>query len=461
MRKNARVHREKRHARFLLYTSRMTNAVRVFCAVASAIALLVALFFLFSLSTHVAQAADCPAGTTPITSGTRAAATAAGIPTSAECWDPKSTIVGQEKGEAKQYLNSIVRGGKCGPYQSSAEGLNPDFAVCAARFMKALRAKDPRFYVASMYRSSAHQAYLCGGGCGRVNGPCAAAGQSKHQSGNAIDISNGQRIVPEWVHNMARGYGIRFPVNGDSGHMEPIPGSNCSNPNFQPTDTVGDITPTTRLTDTIRKFFNPPPQPAPSTPSTSGSPTQSSIGGVVQVPTSGSCIPQFYCSGSTYYYRSSTCVDQMYQTCQYGCADSTTCAAAPGSATSSTTTRSQNTDQTSTSASTSTYDAISAYATTSTQAQTLAPITLNPGTTHATALQPQQTPQGIVYVPVNQIGNLPVQDTFTSSDLSGSLPQQVPQSGYSAILNNIQTILATMMSYLRPFGGVPAQTHFE
>lgn len=380
---------------------------------------------------------------------------------SSECWDPKSAIVGQDKGEAKLYLNSVVKGGSCGPYKTNAEGLDPEFAVCAARFVKDLRAKDPRFYVVSMFRSSAHQAYLCGGGCPPAPRPCGEPGKSKHQSGRAVDIGNGQRIIPEWVHQMAQGYGIRFPVNGDSGHMEPIPGSKCADANFKPTDTTGPMTPTARVADAIRNLLKPPQAPPPSSlPSTSGSPNQSGIGGAFQTPTSGSCIPQFFCAGSTYYYKTSSCADQVYQRCEYGCADNTTCAAGPntGTTTIQNTNTNQNTDG---STATSTYDLIGSYATTSTTTQTIAPIPLNPGTAHGTVLQPQQTPSGIVYVPVNSATGLPVQETFTSNDLSGSLPYGQQQTGYNATLNAIKNTILTLMNYLRPFGGAPGPIHFE
>src|SRR4051812_6303260 len=64
--------------------------------------ILSSLAFLLVLHPVLAHAQYCPAGTVPI--GDRAAATAAGIPTSAQCWNPNDPNVGQQAGSAKEWL---------------------------------------------------------------------------------------------------------------------------------------------------------------------------------------------------------------------------------------------------------------------------------------------------------------------------------------------------------------------
>lgn len=457
----ARVHTSKFATTFVMYTSHMSFSIRSIvvpmCFFSSFVLLTIPNFSGAALSelpcpdAHIANATDI----------------AAGYPAGAYVCpnDYKTTGITPESGEAKQYLASLLKGGSCGPYRTTAEGLDPRFSICAARFMKDLRAKNGSFYIVSMFRSAPHQAYLCGGGCGRVNGPCAAAGSSKHQQGLAIDISNGQYIVSDWVHQMAVGYGVRFPIRGDSGHMEPIPGSNCADPNFKPTDTVGNLTPSSALTNAIRRALGMPQQPPPPSPQMSPTPTQPSLTQPPPLGTQnttalpvGTCAPQFYCSGSTYYYRSSSCVDQMYQTCQYGCANSTTCALGPAASSTN-----QNTNTNTNTIGTSTYDLIGQYANFGTiDIATATPITLNPNTGNATALQPPP-PQSLAYGPAGVIVQpSPSQETFTSSDLSNSPLYGQPQSAFLASLNNIKNTLIRILRYLRPFGSnIPSQIYVE
>lgn len=447
----------------------MSLAGRIWMVVSGLFVLLGILIFLGPVGTANAvtlPVSSCPPGTRPITSEADLKLAKETNPqaTIGTCWDSKNSTTGADVGEAKQYLTSVLKGGSCGPYRTTADGLDSKFAICAARFVKDLRARDPSFYVASMYRSTPHQAYLCGGGCGIVNGPCAAAGSSRHQQGLAIDVSNGQRIVPDWVHQMGLAYGVVFSVNGDSGHFQPRPGSNCADPNFRPPN-IQDLVARPPFDQALRRLLQPasapPPiqstSPAPTQPILAASPPIGVVNTTVLPP--GTCIPQFYCSGSTYYYRSSACVDQMYQTCQYGCADSTTCAANPRSASST----NQNTNTNTNSTGTSTYDLIGGYVTSSaTEIATATPITLNPNTSRATVLQPP--PPSVAYGPGGAIGvsPSPSQETFTSSDLSNSLPYGQPQSAYSATLNRMKNIVLNLLSYLRPFGGgVPSQVYAD
>ncbi len=192
------------------------------------------------------------------------------------CPGQSSGGITEDAGKAKESLNTMWCGGKaaqCGPYKSDVEHLDPQFTVCAAKFLQEVRQKDPSICIASGFRSTEHQQFLCSGGCGRVNGPCAPAGQSKHQSGRAIDIEKpGFNTLPAWVHQTAReGGGVSFPVPGDDGHMEPANtnASDCATPGYIAPGNGGGLTsqsPTSQFASAIRQALGVqqpqlPPQP--------------------------------------------------------------------------------------------------------------------------------------------------------------------------------------------------------
>jgi len=238
----------------------------------------------FGVSAGFAFADDCPAGTRPATAADIPLMTQAGIPNAVVgmCWNASDPNVGQTDAQAKQTLNTMWCGGRaasCGPYTSTVDGLDPKFATCAAKFLQAVRQRDPSICIVSAFRSTAHQAYLCGGGCGVVNGPCAAAGKSMHQQGLAIDIEKpGMNTLPAFVHQMAQqGGGVSFPVRNDDGHMQPA-GGDCSTPGYVAPS--GPSVPTTPIQSAMQGFQNlfVPPQP-PQCPA-----------GYVLL--NGSCVPQ-------------------------------------------------------------------------------------------------------------------------------------------------------------------------
>src|SRR5438067_6121150 len=92
------------------------------------------------------------------------------------------SIFTKDAGEAKNYLRSIFNNSndRCSRLTGDEDKigqLNPTFAICAAKFLKAVRIQDPSIRISSAYRTADQQACLCGGG----SSGCAAANKSNHQ----------------------------------------------------------------------------------------------------------------------------------------------------------------------------------------------------------------------------------------------------------------------------------------
>ena len=403
--------------------------------------------------------------------------------------------VAPDSGRAKRELDSMWcgdRAPRCGPYQTDVNQLNPQFSICAQRFLEAVRKKDPSICMVSAFRSTAHQGYLCSGGCGRVNGPCAAAGNSKHQQGLAIDIvKKGFNTLPGWVHAMAQGYGVRFPVRNDDGHFEPTPGFNCADPNFRPTDTARNMTPSSGLTNALRGIVSPaqpfaqqpPPQqmcalpdgnfvpcsaianpggsmtPGAITPTSPSAPPP--IGTQNTTPyTSGTCAPQFYCQNNNLYYRTSTCVDQLNQICPSGCSGTSCVGSQPVSdilggilSNTSGTQTTPNTTSTPTS-SLSVFEQIMLLANPEPvgTAATTVPLVLTIDAGESARLQGTPPPPGTPILPQDTYTLAPSgsQQTFTSSDLQNSMPYEF--TGSQTTLSIMREALVRILAYLRPFG---------
>lgn len=395
--------------------------------------------------------------------------------------DYKTTGITPESGEAKQYLRSILcrtdgdNFGGSGP-DGTITGLDSKLATCAARFLKAassqLGGQLPLFNggtnpvcVREGKRSVAKQEeyaqrYRRGGGIACIKGA-----NCEHPRGVAIDVNTTSEDNYRKLHAAASRFGVVFYLGfRDKVHFVPN-GKDCSAGGTAPFDFPSAASPAPPFDQALRKLLQQPPSPPPPQ-TTSPAATQPTLSGAPPIGTintsalpPGTCIPQFYCSGSTYYYRSSSCVDQMYQTCQYGCADSTTCAANP---TASSTNQNTNTNINSNGTGTTTYDLIGGYAGSgTTDIATATPITLNPNTGSPTMLQPP--PQGPSYAPAGIVGvpPSPSQETFTSADLSGSSPFGTPQSAYFEMLNAIKNTVLGILNYLRPFGGTPSQIYID
>ncbi len=310
-------------------------------------------------------------------------------------------------GEAKQYLKSLIQGGRCGPYQTSVEQLNPQFAICAARFLKDATAREPRLRIVSAFRSAQHQAYLCGGGCGQVNGPCAAAGQSKHQQGIALDLTTGTYILPASLKQMARGYGLHFPVRNDSGHMEPVPGANCADPNFRPTDTTTSNMPL-GLDNTLRNALQ-----ANSFSNTQPLPLTTPVNQAQQQSLNSAFFPVGAPSGSLNFVNTGngSSVADTLQNLVTGTSTTPTSSTSGG-----------------------------------------VPVTIN--TSDVAYLTPPSIPPHTSqqYAPTPGIGS---PQTFTSPDLALPPLSQNPNT-IQATLNEMRSQLTSVLAYLRPFGRLGA-----
>lgn len=464
---------------------------------------------------YVSSAADCPAGTSPATAND--AAVKNGQIAIGACYNPNTPGVGATAENAKQYLKSLPRSGSASD-NGNIEKLNTAMAVCSANFFKAFQDQYGGISITSAYRSSQYDAQMC-----RNNPSCGALMNNpnpngNHQKGLAIDVkaSAGQEMLWNFARQNPQ-LGVCFPFTGEGGgfrdtvHMilAGIPGNETRGPGcrgvtkaceagkFDPnsivaaTPTPGNGAPTGAPFDqALRDLLNPQPYycvtsiepvvvvpsavpPGPNCynsaqrpqlppPTTSPAATQPAMSSGQSAPPVGvvnstalplgACAPQFYCIGNINYYRTSTCIDQVYQTCPNGCSG-TMCVNSASSTNSNSNTNG-----------TSTYDSIGQYVDSGSSASaTITPITLNPNTSNPTVLQPPQTPQGIGYVPTNTEGQIsPAQQTFTSGDLSGSLPYQASQSGFATTLNNIKSTLLNILAYLKPFGGMPtSQMYLE
>lgn len=402
-------------------------------------------------------------------------------------------------GAAKESLETMWCGGRAAScsyngktYTSSISGLDNNFAVCADKFMKALRQQDSTACIRSAYRSTDHQVCACGGNANGVRGKCAPAGRSYHQKGLAIDVTN--RIDKQKFWDIAAQSGLANPAGlhtSDPNHLQPLGGSsNCSGSPVPQSDT-SDLYSKSGLPfdNSLRNALGmqpPPPPPAQSlapaqptatTPIGTPAATPPAIGTINSTPyTAGTCTPQTYCSQSdgNIYYRATTCIDQIYQRCSKGCTglicNATSTQATGGSILDNLlnqpTDTGQNQNTGGGSAGTSTFDLIDFFANPpagTTSIGTAVPIDISQSiqdTGNAAVLgppgsagQPASSPPGTL----SPYGPVP-QQTFTSSDLANSPTYDVRQnSTFQRALANMRATLLTILQYLQPFGGIRVQ----
>jgi hypothetical protein len=314
-----------------------------------------------TLSERAAAQVDCPSGTVAITTATRAAATAAGLPTSVACWIPSDPNAGEAAGQAKEYLQQHATS------NANISCFNSQFAEDLEKLMQAVPGGPPT--ITDGYRSPQAQSNLSSqatqvGACG-----------SYHQYGMAADFNNANSQTLLWLRENAPQYGLtpipslnlqtgcsRVSSFCDPGHIQiqgPLPPRNqcgiCSS------NVAGTLAPTgaaqSAAPDDLQylpqsgtqipagycmvssqpiiympcgttlpqsqfapaPIAQPLPAPTPVTSAPSVTPTAT--------PTTSACTPQYYCSNSKVYYQSSSCSTSVFQTCQYGCLG-TTCALA-------------------------------------------------------------------------------------------------------------------------------------
>ncbi|MBI2612289.1 hypothetical protein HYW59_00520 [Candidatus Kaiserbacteria bacterium] len=163
----------------------------------------------------------------------------------------------------------------------------------------------------------------------------------------------------------------------------------------------------------------------------------------------GTCPPQFYCSNSTYYYRSSTCVDQVYQKCPAGCsASSNTCASTTTGALSAIDQIGLIAEPTSTPSGTVS-DLLFELAISGEDIATLQDES-NPASTKVQGGSPYMPPAS--------------QQTFVSGDLRYGQAEYQPQqlSALQRTLATMKDTLLRVLAYLRPFGRpVPVEGEYD
>jgi hypothetical protein len=441
-------------------------------------------------------ASDCPAGTRRATAADVPIMIAANIKEAKEgtCWNPIDKTVGQTDGEAKQYLRSILcppdgdNYGGTGP-DGTIQGLDAKFAVCAAKFLKASQAAGINVCIREGKRTVERQnAYVARGVIA-----CKKGAQCEHPRGVAIDVNvrPGVKECTSYsrLHNSAGQFGLTFylgckdayhvvPVKGGcSGggtiaDDDPLPATYYDYPQYAPTQPTPAPLPSSGISSSIRQALGMTPQTT-ATAQTAQSEAQPQI-----------CTPEFSCTNSTMYYKTTSCTTQVYQTCPYGCNGSscnlsTSTAATTGITVSTvltgTTSESTNTNSNTnanTDAEASTTQSVSDILNSFLEVK---PVEIGTSTSIVFRLnaetgdveQLDQRPTASTLRPaqetISSIQPVNAQQTFTSSDLSGytsSYYTNTQTSGFQKALENMKAALLWALSVLRPFGGGTADHQF-
>lgn len=408
----------------------------------------------------------CPNGEVAITDATRAQAKAAGIPDTSPCWNPSSQYAGQDIGESKQFLRSILcppdgdnYGGK-GP-DGTIEGLDGKFSVCAAKFLKAAQGAGINVCVREGARSVEKQnQYVARGVIA-----CKKGAMCEHPRGIAIDVNvrpntNGCASY-RTLHQSAAQFGVVFYLGcRDAYHFVPTKGGDCSGGGVIQPETDYDFpqyytaqAPTSRISDQFRQALGMQPQQPqqPSIPS-SATPAASPVTSSLPLPTQSQfCMPEYKCSGNTLLYQNSFCATQVSQMCSAGCRNGA-CVAA---------TSSENTNTNTNTNATSTIDIIGELGgvrATSTSVGTSTPLQLILGLSQNQATATGQgSTRTVALLATGSIASLQIvgaQQTFTSPNLNQNVstwgaPQS--QSGLFAVLESMKNVLIKALEYLRPF----------
>lgn len=374
------------------------------------------------------------------------------------CYDPKDASIGATQEESKQYLRSIVcRGSQFGGTtpDETVEKLDAKFAVCAAKFLKAmssqLQGTVPLYNGGSNavclregFRTVAQQEkyaqeYRNGGGLA-----CTKGAGCEHPRGIAIDVNAASEAAYQTMWNVGPQYGVNFYLKQrDKVHFIPT-GGDCSAGGVTPTGVdypqyysspsiSGSTNP---FATAFQRSFTQASQPL--IPSYSSTPAPTPVSTLPQPAQSNFCLPEYQCQGNTLMYKNSFCAVQAIQQCSAGCVSGACIAATSTPAT-------------------STIDIIGSLGgvtATSTAVGTSTPLSLilaitqgeKASTTKLT--QPTVSLLGPGSLPSQQLTG---QQTFTSSDLSGSAPSTFsnPQtSGVAKILADLKGALQWALSFL-------------
>ena len=96
---------------------------------------------------------------------------------------------------------------------------NPKFQGTLLRFLN----ENPYGVgITSLDRDKAQQAALYARYQAQGGAPVAPPGRSNHNHGVAADISYEDDNARKWAHDNAAAYGLRFPMNNEPWHVEPI-----------------------------------------------------------------------------------------------------------------------------------------------------------------------------------------------------------------------------------------------
>ncbi|HUO50717.1 MAG TPA: D-alanyl-D-alanine carboxypeptidase family protein [Candidatus Paceibacterota bacterium] len=365
------------------------------------------------------------------------------------CYNPNTVGISQQYEQAKQDLASM----RCSS-SVNTEQLDPKFATCADTFMRQLRQVSPAACIDSAYRSEQQQLAACMGICGRSSCPglCAPPGESYHQKGLAIDVSKVQ-ISNQQFWSLALQSGIGNPTglhSSDPHHVQAMNGgSSCATLGYQPTNTDTFVPGPQSNNPYFNYGTNPLPSVSPSLLSPLTNPAQTTPIQSTPTVSAQQCAPQFSCVQNTIYLQTTSCTQQVYQTCQYGCSG-TVCLPNP---TASTTSPILGTTYpiivpSTTPALTMLQQFTNPLVVATATAPASAP-TLTAGIYNVISADASATPNSASTY--NPSGTLPAQQTFVSSDISSGSYTQAP-SGLVALLQNLQSVLTHLFSYLVSIG---------
>jgi hypothetical protein len=137
---------------------------------------------------------------------------------------------------------------------ANVDGLDPTFRDS---LMQLVAASDGRLYITSAYRTTDEQQALYDDpvatyGADEAGNWAAPPGYSNHEKGIAADLGGDL----DWAHQHASDFGLYFPMNWESWHVEPVGSRDQSSPQAY----------TRPPTQTQYKSLGTPAQPAPDDP---------------------------------------------------------------------------------------------------------------------------------------------------------------------------------------------------